>query len=626
MNAHPNNPPPIIQDRYRLAEWLGQGTMGVVYRAHDDFLDRDVAIKLLPPAQVGGGERSARFLREARTVARLSHPNIMTLFDAGEAEGWLYLVVEMISGKDLYSYLQENGGRLEIAEGLRIIREILEGLHYAHEQDVLHRDIKPENVMITSRGQVKITDFGLALTQHDPRLTTDGAVVGTAHYMAPEVLQGTPADRRTDLYAVGALLYEMVTSRPPFVGDDLVAIFGQILHGEFEPPSQIVPGLPKEVETVILTLLHRDPDQRFPTAQAVLETLASLTGLSDPGTVTKPSDSTTLAWETSSLLARVLTGSSSRLGSAASAAQKASEVEAGGEYEEDASVETELNQALMLYAALEDTAAAVETERRRLADMLKTAVLEPLNLLLSQSSTYEQTLGAANPNIKMVASVLTALARQAIQQVRDLENHLHPAVLDTLGLEPALEALAGQVMRTNGTLVVLNLERLRERLPAQVELALFRISQDALERSHRHGHASEVEISLSLREELVEFVITDNGVATAGQDLLRTALQRIQQLGGQVSLHQNNTGGLAVTTTFRLDPLVQLTPREMEVIQLAAEGLSNKQIGLALFISPRTVNFHLDNIYTKLGVNTRTEAAIYAIRHGWIRPLNLNNE
>jgi len=289
-------------------------------------------------------------------------------------------------------------------------------------------------------------------------------------------------------------------------------------------------------------------------------------------------------------------------------------------------VETELNQALMLYAALEDTAAAVETERRRLADMLKTAVLEPLNLLLSQSSTYEQTLGAANPNIKMVASVLTALARQAIQQVRDLENHLHPAVLDTLGLEPALEALAGQVMRTNGTLVVLNLERLRERLPAQVELALFRISQDALERSHRHGHASEVEISLSLREELVEFVITDNGVATAGQDLLRTALQRIQQLGGQVSLHKNITGGLAVTTTFRLDPLVQFTPREMEVIQLAAEGLSNKQIGLALFISPRTVNFHLDNIYTKLGVNTRTEAAIYAIRHGWIRPLNLNNE
>jgi DNA-binding NarL/FixJ family response regulator len=274
---------------------------------------------------------------------------------------------------------------------------------------------------------------------------------------------------------------------------------------------------------------------------------------------------------------------------------------------------------LLTCTAQEDAAAAVEAERRRLAGLLQSRVVEPLNLLLSQANAYEQAL-SANYTARTAISVLTTLARQVLQQVRDLETNLHPTILETLGLEPALEALASQAMRAHGLQITLALERLPERLPPQIELVLFRTTQDILDRAIREAHASQVTIRLDRRDEQLTFSLSDNGITATvpAEGALCAACQRIEQLGGTVETGLGPHGGLELTISFAVEAPVELTPREMEVIQLLTEGLSNKEIARLLSISPRTVNFHLDNIYSKLGVNSRTEAAIYALRRGWI--------
>jgi len=278
----------------------------------------------------------------------------------------------------------------------------------------------------------------------------------------------------------------------------------------------------------------------------------------------------------------------------------------------------DVDQAMFAYAAAESSAAAVEAERRRLAESLESSVIEPLNLLLSQANVYEQALGA-NLTARTAVSVLTSLARQALQQARDLQANLYPSVLETLGLEPALETLAGQVTRAYGLQVTLTLERLPSRLPALLELALFRAAQDAVHRIVRHAHASQVIIRLERRDKQLRLCISDNGTTTIGKETLHAACQRIEQLGGSVETDASSYGGLELTVSFALEPPVQLSPREIEVLRLLSEGLSNKEIAQQLSLSPRTVNFHLDHIYSKLGVSSRTEAVIHALRHGWGR-------
>jgi signal transduction histidine kinase len=274
---------------------------------------------------------------------------------------------------------------------------------------------------------------------------------------------------------------------------------------------------------------------------------------------------------------------------------------------------------LLVHTAQENTAAAVEAERRRLAGLLQSNVVEPLNLLLAQANVYEQSL-SANPTARMAVSVLTSLARQALQQARDLEANLHPTALETLGLEPALEVLASQITRAHGLQITLALERLPERLPAPVELALFRVVQDALDRAVRHARASQVIIRLKRRDEHLIFRLSDDGVAaTDPGDSLRAAGQRVEQLGGLIEMGAGPHGGLVLSIRFAVEAPAQLTPREMEVLQLLAQGLSNRAIARRLVISPRTVNFHLDNVYAKLGVHSRTEAVVHALRRGWTR-------
>jgi serine/threonine protein kinase/DNA-binding CsgD family transcriptional regulator len=617
-----SGPPPRLKDRYRLVERLGEGSMGIVYRAHDETLDRHVAIKFLLPERIGSGEASARFLREARAVARLSHPNIMTLYDVGREGEWHYLVLEHIPGQDLHALMVESGGPLPVREALHAIRGALEALAYAHAQGIVHRDVKPENIMVTPDGQVKVTDFGLALARGDVRLTREGIIVGTVLYLAPEVVAGRPADGRADLYAVGAVLYELLTGRPPFASDDPAAIFSQILNAPVTPPRAFDLSIPAEVERVILKLLAKDPAERCASAE---EALAALPGPAEVESLAGAAAEQITAERASlSLLERIVRSSSTAHLKREPAAPLAPDEETLLALSE--STETappHQMQELLVYAAFEDTVAAVEAERRRLAGLLQSSVVEPLNLLLAQANTYEQTLGA-NSTARMAVSVLTSLARQVLQQVRDLEANLYPAILETLGLEPALEALVSQAMRAHGLQITLALERMRERLPPQIELALFRAAQDALDRAIRHAHASQVTIRLERRDERLIFSLSDNGIATGpAGEALRAACQRIEQLGGAVEMgvntHVGPYGGFELTVSFALEAPVQLTPREVEVIQLLAEVLSNKEIARLLFISPRTVNFHLDNIYSKLGVSSRTEAAIYALRQGWVR-------
>lgn len=265
----------------------------------------------------------------------------------------------------------------------------------------------------------------------------------------------------------------------------------------------------------------------------------------------------------------------------------------------------------------EDAVSAVEAERRRLAAQLQASIIEPLNLLLSQAHVYEQTM-SQNPQAKMAISVLSSLARGVLQQVRDLEANLHPALLETLGLEAALETLASQYMRTHSVQIVLALVRLSQRLPPPIELTIFRAAQDVLEQGIARARASHVVIRMDNRDDWLTCSLADNSLPLNVTDPFIHIRQRIESLGGSCETQMGERGGFEMVIRFPLKPPVELTLREQEVIQLLAQGLSNKQIAGTLQVSARTVNFHLDNIYSKLGVSTRTEAAIYAVRQGWV--------
>jgi len=580
--------------------------MGVVYKAHDLMLDRDVAVKFLSPKFFLGTEAVARFLREARLVARLSHPNIMSIFDVGEDSGWQYLVFEYIPGQNLHALMSSRAKQWTLADSLSILKAALEALDYAHAQGVIHRDIKPENIMLTPQGQVKVTDFGLAFAHEEVRLTNGEVMVGTALYMSPEMIQGKPIDGRTDLYSLGAVFYEVLTGEPVFAGEQFTQIISKVIHTLPVPLSARRSDVPPALDSVIMRLLMKEPDQRYASAREVLRALDGENGdepQEQPVEVARP------GMTTPSLLRSIVRSSSSALRPPEQNDLPAEEEKLLSLTDKDA----EQQQALLLYASTEDVVAALEGERRRMSGLLKNDVIEPLNLLLSQASTYEKTLGT-NQMAHMAVSVLSTLARQVLQQVRDLDENLQPKALETMGLEAALEKLANQVRRTLGLQIDLQLVRLPERFSARLELALFRLCQDYFDAIQTIG-ASRVQVCLKRQDEVAEFELTHNARAILDDRTLTGAREWLEQLGGmwKAETHSNR-----ISIQFGLAKLVELTPRELEVIRLVAEGLSNKEIGQALAISPRTVNFHLDNLFVKLGVRSRTEAAILALRQGWI--------
>jgi len=271
---------------YEIEARIGAGGMGEVWRARDVRLDRTVAIKILPPHFADDPERRQRFEREARTISSLSHPGICTLHDLGHEDGTHYLVMEFVDGESLAERLQR--GPLPIAEVLRAGAEIAEALDRAHRAGIVHRDLKPGNVMLT-RGGVKLLDFGLAkvgvedrpsssliatqaapgATQGGEPLTAEGTILGTFQYMAPEQLEGEEADKRSDIFALGALLYEMATARKAFAGKSQASLIASILEREPQPISSVQPLTPPALEHVIRKCLAKDPDDRWQSAQDV---------------------------------------------------------------------------------------------------------------------------------------------------------------------------------------------------------------------------------------------------------------------------------------------------------------------------------------------------------------------
>ena len=259
----------ILQNRYRLDAELGRGGMGTVYRGYDTLLDRAVAVKVLTGAGLGT-EGRARLLSEARAVARLNHPNIVGVYDAGNAEATApagtplpFIVMELVEGQSLHERKPES-----IDEIVAVACQVCAALEHAHSQGIIHRDLKPENVLVTPEGTAKLMDFGLARSQAS-RITSEGSIVGTVFYLAPEQALGQEIDGRADLYALGVMLYELTTGHLPFSGDDPFSIITQHLHAAAVPPSRHRPDLPVSLETTILKLLAKDPADRFASAHQV---------------------------------------------------------------------------------------------------------------------------------------------------------------------------------------------------------------------------------------------------------------------------------------------------------------------------------------------------------------------
>jgi eukaryotic-like serine/threonine-protein kinase len=261
-------------DRYRIESKLGEGGMGVVYKAHDTHLDRTVAIKVLPHEKVADPERKQRFVQEAKAASALNHPNIVTVHDIRSDAGVDFIVMEYAGARTLDQIIPAKG--LGITQALRFGAQIADALARAHEAGIVHRDVKPSNIIVTDDHRVKVLDFGLAKlfepsarasearTQTSP-LTDAGMVVGTAAYMSPEQAEGREVDARSDIFSFGTVLYEMVTGRRPFVGDSNLSVMAKILNEDPAPPNSVVASVSSEVERTILRCLRKDPARRYQT-------------------------------------------------------------------------------------------------------------------------------------------------------------------------------------------------------------------------------------------------------------------------------------------------------------------------------------------------------------------------
>ncbi len=274
----------LARHGFALEEEIGRGGMSVVYRARDRKHEREVAVKVLRP-EVAAGLGSERFLREIRVAAGLRHPNIVPLYDSGDAGGMLFYVMPLVEGESLRARL-DRVGRLPVEEAVRIGREVAEALEYAHERGIVHRDIKPENVLLEA-GHAVVADFGMALavtraaqeraageSGSGERLTEIGVLVGTPAYMSPEQASGEVAlDGRSDIYSLGCVLYEMLAGDPPFTGPTTRAVLARRFRGPPAPLSELRPEVPPALVAAIARAMEEDPNRRFPTGAALAAAL-----------------------------------------------------------------------------------------------------------------------------------------------------------------------------------------------------------------------------------------------------------------------------------------------------------------------------------------------------------------
>lgn len=266
----------VLAGRYELFERIGEGGMSVVYKAKDKLLNRFVAIKILKPEFINDHKFIDSFRRESQAAASLSHPNIVNIYDVGREGNIHYIVMELIEGKTLSDYIKEQGP-MSYPKVIALSKQIAAALSFAHNNHIIHRDVKPHNVMITPNGTAKITDFGIAKAVNAATIVdnTDG-IIGSVHYFSPEQARGGYVDEKSDIYSLGIVMYEMLTGKVPFDGDNPVNIALMHINGEMVPPSKIVDGVPPALEHIILKCTDKYPVNRFASADELIEALNNL--------------------------------------------------------------------------------------------------------------------------------------------------------------------------------------------------------------------------------------------------------------------------------------------------------------------------------------------------------------
>src|SRR5438309_4658042 len=262
----------LFDGRYRIQRKLGTGGMANVYLAEDEVLGRRVAIKILNDRHAGDDQFVERFRREAKNAASLSHPNIVSIYDRGEAEGTYYIAMEYLDGRSLKELIVARGPA-PIHLAVDYARQILAAIRFAHRHGIVHRDIKPHNVLVDGEGRLKVTDFGIARAGVS-QMTEAGSIIGTAQYLSPEQAKGAPVDQTSDLYSVGVVLYELLTGVVPFSGDTPVEIAMKHLSSAPEPPSARRAEIPRELDLVVLRALAKDPADRYQSAEEMDADLA----------------------------------------------------------------------------------------------------------------------------------------------------------------------------------------------------------------------------------------------------------------------------------------------------------------------------------------------------------------
>ena len=260
--------------KYKIIELVGEGAMGVVYRGRDTVLDRSVAIKVMNEAIARQDDLRRRFLHEAQAAASLQHPNVVTIFDLGDVDGHLFIAMEFVEGIDLEK-LMESGQLLSLQAKLDIMIDVLTGLSFAHKRGIIHRDIKPANIRVTGDGRAKIMDFGVAHLASSS-MTTTGSLLGTPSYMAPEQITEGKTTEQTDIFAVGGVLYQLLTNMKPFEGPTLQNLFFRIITEDPKPVSALMPSLPRSFDAIVQKAMAKDPKDRYANALIMANELSAV--------------------------------------------------------------------------------------------------------------------------------------------------------------------------------------------------------------------------------------------------------------------------------------------------------------------------------------------------------------
>ena len=261
-----------INDRYEIMQTIGEGGMANVYLARDVILDRYVAIKILRGDLAGDEKFVRRFQREALAASSLSHPNIVEMYDVGEDNGMYFIVMEYIQGKTLKQLIKKRGA-LTLSECIDIMLQLTDGVDHAHSSYIIHRDLKPQNIMIQDNGEIKITDFGIAMALNNTQLTQTNSVMGSVHYLPPEQASGKGATVKSDIYSMGIMLFELLTGSLPFKGDNAVEIAFKQIKDDIPSVKEINPSIPQSVENIVLKATAKNPKNRYNSAKEMHDDL-----------------------------------------------------------------------------------------------------------------------------------------------------------------------------------------------------------------------------------------------------------------------------------------------------------------------------------------------------------------